>query len=78
MLGAEAGRGLAEFVPARSPRIRASYIEDRFITDEGRLDTAAMRPVARLGYDEFSVVEGAFRMERPDAIVVTDGRSRSS
>ena len=32
------------------------YIDDRFIKN-GRLDTAAMRPIARCGYDEYAVVE---------------------
>jgi flavin reductase (DIM6/NTAB) family NADH-FMN oxidoreductase RutF len=41
------------------------YLDDRFVTEEGRLDTAAMRPVARMGYDEYAVVESAFRMARP-------------
>jgi flavin reductase (DIM6/NTAB) family NADH-FMN oxidoreductase RutF len=41
------------------------YLDERFVTPEGRLDTAAMRPVARMGYDEYAVVEAAFRMTRP-------------
>ena len=32
------------------------HIDDRFIID-GRLDTAAMKPIARCGYDEYAVVE---------------------
>ena len=40
------------------------------VTEEGRLDTAAMRPVARMGYDEYAVVEWAFRMTRPGADVL--------
>jgi flavin reductase (DIM6/NTAB) family NADH-FMN oxidoreductase RutF len=40
------------------------YIDDRFIKD-GRLDTAAMRPIARLGYNEYAVVDAAFKMQRP-------------
>jgi flavin reductase (DIM6/NTAB) family NADH-FMN oxidoreductase RutF len=46
------------------------YVDDRFVTEEGRLDTAAMRPVARMGYDEYAVVEFAFRMTRPDVDVL--------
>jgi flavin reductase (DIM6/NTAB) family NADH-FMN oxidoreductase RutF len=42
------------------------HIEDRFIID-GRLDTAAMKPIARCGYDEYAVVEGVFSMQRPTA-----------
>jgi flavin reductase (DIM6/NTAB) family NADH-FMN oxidoreductase RutF len=40
------------------------YIDDRFIKD-GKLDTAAMRPIARLGYNEYAVVDEVFRMQRP-------------
>jgi flavin reductase (DIM6/NTAB) family NADH-FMN oxidoreductase RutF len=40
------------------------HIDDRFVRD-GRLNTAAMRPIARMGYDEYAVVEGAFAITRP-------------
>jgi flavin reductase (DIM6/NTAB) family NADH-FMN oxidoreductase RutF len=40
------------------------YIDDRFIKN-GRLDTAAMRPIARCGYDEYAMVESVFKMTRP-------------
>ena len=40
------------------------FIDDRFIKN-GRLDTAAMRPLARCGYDEYATVESVFRMSRP-------------
>jgi flavin reductase (DIM6/NTAB) family NADH-FMN oxidoreductase RutF len=40
------------------------HIDDRFIAN-GRLDTAAMRPIARMGYDEYAVVEKAFAITRP-------------
>ena len=40
------------------------YIDDRYIKD-GRVDTAAMKPIARLGYSEYAVVESVFRMRRP-------------
>jgi flavin reductase (DIM6/NTAB) family NADH-FMN oxidoreductase RutF len=40
------------------------HIDDRFIVD-GRLDTAAMKPIARCGYDEYAVVEKVFSMVRP-------------
>jgi len=42
------------------------HIDDRFIVD-GRLDTAAMKPIARCGYDQYAVVEGVFSMTRPTA-----------
>ena len=40
------------------------HIDDRFIKN-GRLDTAAMKPIARCGYDEYAVVESVFKMTRP-------------
>jgi flavin reductase (DIM6/NTAB) family NADH-FMN oxidoreductase RutF len=46
-------------------RVVAIHIDDRFIED-GRVNTAAMRPIARLGYSEYAVITEAFRMRRPD------------
>jgi flavin reductase (DIM6/NTAB) family NADH-FMN oxidoreductase RutF len=46
-------------------RVVGIYIDDRFIKD-GRVDTAAMKPIARLGYSEYATVEAAWRMRRPD------------
>jgi flavin reductase (DIM6/NTAB) family NADH-FMN oxidoreductase RutF len=40
------------------------YIDDRFIKD-GRLDTAAMQPIARCGYNDYAVVDKVFPMVRP-------------
>jgi flavin reductase (DIM6/NTAB) family NADH-FMN oxidoreductase RutF len=42
------------------------HIDDRFVRD-GRVDTAAMQLVGRLGYDEYSVLDRTFRMARPGA-----------
>jgi flavin reductase (DIM6/NTAB) family NADH-FMN oxidoreductase RutF len=47
-------------------RVIGVHIDDRFIKDE-RLDTAAMKPIARCGYDEYAVVTELFRMTRPTA-----------
>jgi flavin reductase (DIM6/NTAB) family NADH-FMN oxidoreductase RutF len=41
------------------------HIDDRFIKD-GLLDTAAMKPIARCGYDDYAVVEALFSMRRPE------------
>jgi flavin reductase (DIM6/NTAB) family NADH-FMN oxidoreductase RutF len=45
-------------------RVVGVYIDDRFIKD-GRVDTAAMKPIARMGYSEYATVEAAWRMRRP-------------
>jgi flavin reductase (DIM6/NTAB) family NADH-FMN oxidoreductase RutF len=41
------------------------YIDDRFIKN-GFLDTAAMKPIARCGYNDYAVVEAVFAMTRPE------------
>jgi flavin reductase (DIM6/NTAB) family NADH-FMN oxidoreductase RutF len=41
------------------------YVDERFVAD-GRVATAAMRPIARMGYDEYAVVERDHRLTRPD------------
>jgi flavin reductase (DIM6/NTAB) family NADH-FMN oxidoreductase RutF len=40
------------------------HIDDRFIRD-GRLDTAAMAPIARCGYADYAVVDKVFSIARP-------------
>ena len=40
------------------------HIDDRFIKD-GRLDTAAMEPIARCGYADYAVVDKVFAIARP-------------
>jgi flavin reductase (DIM6/NTAB) family NADH-FMN oxidoreductase RutF len=45
-------------------RVLGIHIDDRYIND-GRVDTAAMRPIARLGYSEYATVTEAWRMRRP-------------
>ena len=40
------------------------HIDDAFIAG-GRVDVAAMKPLARLGYNEYAVVDEVFSLERP-------------
>ncbi|HTQ77611.1 MAG TPA: flavin reductase family protein [Burkholderiales bacterium] len=40
------------------------HIDTRFMKN-GRFDLAAVKPIARCGYDEYAVVEGVFSMQRP-------------
>ena len=40
------------------------HIDDRFI-ENGLLDTAAMKPIARCGYHDYAVVSESFTMRRP-------------
>jgi flavin reductase (DIM6/NTAB) family NADH-FMN oxidoreductase RutF len=45
-------------------RVIGIHIDERFIA-EGRVDTAAMGLIARLGYSEYATVNEAWRMRRP-------------
>ena len=40
------------------------YIKDSFI-EKGRVNSAAMRYVARMGYSEYTTVSSKFKMKRP-------------
>jgi flavin reductase (DIM6/NTAB) family NADH-FMN oxidoreductase RutF len=40
------------------------HVDPRFLRD-GRLDAVAMQPIARCGYDEYTVIERVFSMGRP-------------
>lgn len=42
------------------------HIDERFIRD-GRLDTAAIQPLARCGYADYAVVDRTFSLARPGA-----------
>jgi flavin reductase (DIM6/NTAB) family NADH-FMN oxidoreductase RutF len=41
------------------------HIDDSIIVD-GMIDIARVRPIARLGYMDYSVVDNVFTMLRPD------------
>ncbi|MGD9536794.1 MAG: flavin reductase family protein [Alphaproteobacteria bacterium] len=47
-------------------RVVGIHIADEVITD-GRVDMAKVKPIARLGYHDFTVVETVFEMPRPSA-----------
>jgi flavin reductase (DIM6/NTAB) family NADH-FMN oxidoreductase RutF len=42
------------------------HLDERYIRDDGILDVAAMRPIARCGYtDDYTVLDSLFQMKRP-------------
>jgi flavin reductase (DIM6/NTAB) family NADH-FMN oxidoreductase RutF len=43
------------------------HIDDRFIKD-GRLDTAAMQPIARCGYADYAVVDKVISIVKPQGV----------
>jgi flavin reductase (DIM6/NTAB) family NADH-FMN oxidoreductase RutF len=45
-------------------RVVGIHIDDRFI-ENGRVNTAALQPLARLGYSEYATVDSTWRMRRP-------------
>lgn len=40
------------------------HIADQFI-EEGRVNTAAMKPIARLGYSEYATIDSTWKLRRP-------------
>ncbi len=46
-------------------KVLGVHIDDAYIKD-GRVDVAAMKPIARLGYAEYATVESIWRMRRPN------------
>lgn len=45
-------------------RVVGIYIDDRVI-ENGRVNVSAIRPIARLGYMDYAVIDQIFTMERP-------------
>lgn len=41
------------------------HINDNFITSDGKIDVLKIRPIARLGYYDYTVVESLFEMVIP-------------
>ena len=56
------GRPLDQFVTFG--QVVGVHIDERYLKD-GRLDTAAMQPIARCGYSDYAVVTSLFQMKRP-------------
>ena len=60
-------------LPGRKPTLQhhvvighvvAVHIDDRALTPDGRVDVLTMRPIARLGYKDYVVVNDTFQMEK--------------
>ena len=45
-------------------RVLAVHIDDAALTDDGRIDVLKIRPIARLGYKDYTSVESVFQMEK--------------
>ena len=46
-------------------RVAAVHIDDAALTEDGRVDVLKIRPIARLGYKDYTSVESLFQMEKP-------------
>ena len=46
-------------------RVVGIHIDDAIIRN-GRIDTLAFKPLARLGYSEYTTTENVWKMSRPD------------
>jgi len=60
-------------------QVELIHIDDQFIQSDGRLDIAAIQPIARLGYFDYTVVRETFEMRVPgsdkDARAGLEGRA---
>jgi flavin reductase (DIM6/NTAB) family NADH-FMN oxidoreductase RutF len=60
-------------------QVELIHIDDQFIQSDGRLDIAALQPIARLGYFDYTVVRETFEMRVPgsdkDARAGLEGRA---
>ena len=57
-------------------RVVGVHIDERYIRN-GLLDTAAMKPIARGGYHDYSVVTESFTMRRPASVDDPAARPRA-
>ena len=48
-------------------QVEKIHIDDKIIRRDGRLDIQSMKPIARLGYFDYTVIDNAFEMRVPGA-----------
>jgi hypothetical protein len=46
-------------------RVLGIHINDEFLTDDGLLDVLKIRPIAKLGYYDYTSIENTFQMIIP-------------
>ncbi len=67
------GEGVMGTVDVVFGRVAAIHIADWALTPEGRIDVACLKPLARLGYYEYTFVERVFSMEIPGPAAINEG-----
>ncbi len=61
------GNGTMGTVDIVIGRVIAVHIDDAAFTEDGLVDVLKIRPIARLGYYDYTSIESVFRMEIPTA-----------
>lgn len=61
------GNGVMGTVDIIIGRVVGVHIDDTFITPEGRIDVLKARPIARLGYYDYTSIDNVFEMVIPGA-----------
>jgi flavin reductase (DIM6/NTAB) family NADH-FMN oxidoreductase RutF len=53
------------------------HVRDDVVRPDGKLDIAKIRPIARMGYFDYAVIDGTFEMLMPDeaALAGLEGRA---
>ena len=59
------GNGTMGTVDVVFGRVLATHIKDEVIGEDGRIDVLKIRPIARLGYHDYTSVESIFQMTIP-------------
>jgi len=59
------GNGLMGTVDIVIGRVVAVHIKDEFLTADGKIDILKIRPIARMGYYDYTTVESKFQMIIP-------------
>ena len=49
------------------------HVDDRVVTDEGKLNIPQIKPIARMGYYDYAVIEDVFEMRIPGEQAAADG-----
>jgi flavin reductase (DIM6/NTAB) family NADH-FMN oxidoreductase RutF len=59
------GRGVMGTVDVVIGEVLGVHIKEEFILPDGKLDIAAIRPIGRLGYYDYTIVDNVFEMTIP-------------
>jgi len=49
------------------------HVKDEAVTSEGKIDIAAVKPIARMGYYDYAVIDSVFEMRIPGSSIAADG-----